>query len=347
MKIDIHNYEEFFLMYVDNELSAEEREMVEGFVVLHPELGEELELLRSTVLPTDEAIFVPKTELLKLDSRIQEESLLLHLDNELEPSLVPALEASILKDPETGREWEILKKTRLDRDEKIEFPNKKLLYRHEPARIVSMKFFRYAAAAIMIGAAIFFGLKLTDNTTTPDGPVIAEEKVIPVDPVNTPVIKDQLAEVELPVRESKETKMTEDARIVRENTSLASNVRKPVKEQKAQERKEVDSPEKVVPQMRIDEMTVYRNESPSMPKLAVNDKPVEIIDRDMTAKPESYAMLASLEEPQEEVLYMNEEKVSRSKVGRIFRQVKRVVERNTNINAPDGIRIGGFEIALK
>ena len=122
--IDIQNYEEYFLMYVDNELSPAEREMVESFIARNPGLAEELEMLKGTILPQEEAIFIPKTELLKLDSRLEEKSLLLHLDNELDASLAASLEKEIAANTETASEWEILKKSKLDPNDKIEFPDK-------------------------------------------------------------------------------------------------------------------------------------------------------------------------------------------------------------------------------
>ncbi|CAN5867544.1 hypothetical protein BH11BAC4_BH11BAC4_02790 [soil metagenome] len=67
--------------------------------------------------------------------------------------------------------------------------------------------------------------------------------------------------------------------------------------------------------------------------------------------PDSYAKTASVNEGSPEnnnkIVYMNEETVSRSKVGGIFRKVKRVIERNANINTGKGVKIAGFEIALK
>ena len=52
MSINRHNYEEFFILYLDNELSSEHRRQVELFVEQHPDLGEELQLLEQTRLET-------------------------------------------------------------------------------------------------------------------------------------------------------------------------------------------------------------------------------------------------------------------------------------------------------
>ncbi len=348
--IGIHNYEEYFLMYVDNELSPSEREMVEKFVTEHPELAEELEGLSSVVLPMEDAVFVPKTELFKLDSRLEEESMLLHLDNELEPSLAASLEKDIKGNEEAAREWELLKRTKLDRNEKIEFRDKVILFRKEPASIISMKFFRYAAAAVLIGAALFFGIKISGNDPSKQTPNIASEKPKPVVP-GTEKPAEILAQA--PKEETSEIPAEEMIVEKAPDVQYASNSNPEKKSRVVPAPGKVNETQETIEPLRREDMVIYRNEAPEMLRLASNEKPVvnkpvDIIDRDMTQKPESYALLASLEdEDDEEVLYMNEEKVSRSKVGRVFRKVKRVVERRTNINTPDGIRIGGFEIALK
>ena len=58
MKIDRFNYEEFFLLYVDNELSAAERKQVEAFVEQHPDLEEELMMLKQSQLKPDTSVIL-------------------------------------------------------------------------------------------------------------------------------------------------------------------------------------------------------------------------------------------------------------------------------------------------
>src|SRR5215218_2427553 len=82
--IRLDNYEEWLILYMDDELGAEEKEAVENFLLLHPHLQEELDLLLSTRLPIDNVTFFGKDELkaeaMKLNA--VDGNLLLYLDNE-------------------------------------------------------------------------------------------------------------------------------------------------------------------------------------------------------------------------------------------------------------------------
>jgi anti-sigma factor RsiW len=60
MNLTRHNYEEYFLRYVDGELAADERLEVEAFLEEHPDLFEEMDSLHMTVLPQDEVFAFDK-----------------------------------------------------------------------------------------------------------------------------------------------------------------------------------------------------------------------------------------------------------------------------------------------
>ena len=70
MNISRHNYEEFFILYMDNELLPEERRAVEAFIELHPDLKEELDLLQQfKVKPESVIVFIGKDPTAKMLSR--------------------------------------------------------------------------------------------------------------------------------------------------------------------------------------------------------------------------------------------------------------------------------------
>ncbi|HMC98831.1 MAG TPA: hypothetical protein VKH37_01715, partial [Ferruginibacter sp.] len=53
------------------------------------------------------------------------------------------------------------------------------------------------------------------------------------------------------------------------------------------------------------------------------------------------------EQSNNKILYMDEENVKRTKIGGLFRRLKRVVERTTNIKTGNSVKVAGFEIAIK
>ena len=61
--------EEFFLLYIDNELNESNREAVEKFVLQHPQLQDEFSLLKQTVLPQEKIVFHNKKLLYRKEER--------------------------------------------------------------------------------------------------------------------------------------------------------------------------------------------------------------------------------------------------------------------------------------
>src|SRR6476469_8353491 len=89
MKLNRNNYEEYFILYMDNELDSECRREVEAFVKQNPDLAADLELLMQSKLSPDDAIsFTDKGSLMRFDSSAislsnYEEWLTSYIDNEL------------------------------------------------------------------------------------------------------------------------------------------------------------------------------------------------------------------------------------------------------------------------
>ncbi len=171
--INRNNYEEFFLLYVDNELSADQRLQVEDFVALHPDLKEELDILVEMKLPSEDIYFDDKNSLLRFTEEkpagITEENIqywmLMKTDNELNAADEKMLDEMVKKNPVYQQELSLLQKAKLDAGETIEFAHKESLYRHE-TRVVRFAWMRMAAAAavvLLVALTIFF--QLNSNKT--------------------------------------------------------------------------------------------------------------------------------------------------------------------------------------
>lgn len=146
---------------MDNELSSEEKTQVEAFLLLHPHLQEELDLLLSTKLPEEIVSFQGKEELsaaaMKLN--VVDESLLLYLDNELPAAAKKTVEEKLAADKEYQLQFALLQQTKLDASETISYPNKKELYRRTERVALFPTWMRIAVAVVLVlFATLFFVL---------------------------------------------------------------------------------------------------------------------------------------------------------------------------------------------
>ncbi len=81
MEITQHNYEHYFLMYIDNELSGEEMAAVNDFIMQYPNYANKLEALQQLKISSDTLIYENKFSLYKLSE--QDEQSITYLDNEM------------------------------------------------------------------------------------------------------------------------------------------------------------------------------------------------------------------------------------------------------------------------
>lgn len=410
MEINRHNYETYFLLYVDNELPAAERSAVELFVRENPDLAPELALLGGTILPQEITSFEHKADLLrKDDTAVWQEKMLLQLDAELSKEESAALSEAIDADKNLAQEWNLLQQTKLDSNEAIVFENKASLYRKEAGRVVTLRFRRMAIAAAVAGllltAAVFVFRKPSApvdtvvKTTEPikqankenselaaqsntDNPVMKEENPLPADAIknNTTVninTSDKLTATNIrnisdkptviqpvsPVRVKQQQQINDN-----NNSNIVAAQLKNQEKVADQERKNrsleninnkesnniaslpVDKNEEALLQRKVTDGTVATNQSVKTEKTI---QPLTSPDIEITTlTPNRYASTASMDNLQQDqqedkVLFMNEEKVSRSKISGFIRKVKRVIERKANIKTGNGIKIAGFEIAAR
>lgn len=173
--INLNNYEQYFLLWVDGELSPEEMILVERFIVDHPEFAEELALLQDTkLLPDQQIIFTGKEQLLKQSTNEitlsnYETWFLLHIDHELLLTDQQKVELFVLQHPSLQAEFQLLQQTKLAPEEWV-FKHKEILYKKEEQKrpVVYMRWMRYAAAAAVIGLiAMVWFIAPTNQLKTP------------------------------------------------------------------------------------------------------------------------------------------------------------------------------------
>ena len=135
--INLSNYEDWFLLYADGELTVAEQEAVLQFVKQHPSLQEELDLFLNMR-------FQPENEIKLVDHS----TLTAEYFNELETTY------------------------RFEADLSIQFPDKEKLYKRATAPVISL--FRYAAvaASTIVTAGLIWWFM---GTTSVDQPLVKTE----------------------------------------------------------------------------------------------------------------------------------------------------------------------------
>ena len=181
MKIDRHNYEEFFLLYVDNELTEEQRKSVDQFIQQNPDLAIELEILQQTTLTADESVvFDGKETLFKKETESvinlnnYEEYLISYIDNELSDSERIEFFKFANAHPQVKDELAIYQQTKLQPEEEIVFENKQVLYRkEEKVKVITIQWWKIAVAAAVILAAGITTIKVINNDKPTIEPLVA------------------------------------------------------------------------------------------------------------------------------------------------------------------------------
>lgn len=342
MNINRHNYEEFFLLYVDNELTTAQRKIVEAFVAVNPDLQEEFHLIQQSTFKADAhldsqfitSLLKPVTE----ETTLQEEQLLLYLDNELNSLEKAKIERALVEQVDLQKEMQWLKRTQAEADLNIVFPNKVLLYKEEtPARVfyMSTTVKRWSAAAaviLLLGATIWLlqpksneqgGLEANNGTTN------AEKKNTGTTATIQEQVKDALAaEMEnIAVNTDNNTTSSSTVPSKKITTSPANKI-----DPSTSSNTKVDKPttNNIVAKVEDPKINLPENNSSTQSNKTETPTVQPIAS---TANNISYASYNTDENTENENSILTEERQRRSGLKGLVKKAKRMFERNTGIQS--------------
>jgi hypothetical protein len=372
MNINRNNYETFFLLYADGELRADERKAVEEFVAENEDLRIELEMLQATILPAEEITFTDKSFLYRetiFDTKLQEK-LLLKIDDELAEKELADVNTMLDTNADAAKEYELLLRTKLDATEKIIFEEKHLLYKKERDNVVVFGWLRWAAAAVLIGFGLFFGLKFFGNSTTEPIKEIATKTIIKTKKENTttPVNSENNTDQNIAtVIESNSEKKGNSGSM--EKNNITKNTLNTDQKEKEDNKKTAAQNYIQAPQINNtqEQVAIIKKQNLIEPeqKIIVREISQEqiastiVVEKIKSLMPanenivpleDTYTKTVAFlttEKSENKILYMNEDDVKRSKAGGFFRKVKRYLTRTTKIKSGRTLQIAGFEIAAR
>lgn len=363
MNINRNNYEEFFLLYIDNELPIGEKNIVDTFVADNPDLAEELLMLQQSIIKPDAIIYPEKESLAKpfIPATDIEEKLLLLLDDELPVTDKQEMLRLIESNPSVQQAWEVIQLTKLPTKDSYVFDDKKLLYRQEASR-VPIAWWRMAAAASILGLGIWGTVsyinrnevKDFNNTNMASTTTISKE----LTGTNTPIDS-------MPANPNTNSTLTTKIGDKQKNTVATYSVKQTTKKTTQPWAAANQSNKPIIATAPIntndnsiapENLNIINNPG-SNEKLIVNVSPQTNIQKpenpiEINLPPQNkYASTAALNTTngQEYASFEEEDNKPRStKLGGFFKKVKRQIERKTKIKTgnDDEVRIANMSFAM-
>ena len=361
MNINIDNYEEYFLLYADNELTDSEKAEVLMFVKQHKDLEEEFRMIHHTISKPDTSVqLTDKSFLFRnsttafINEKNYEEVFVLYHDNELTEKEKLDTEEFLSQHKELKDEFDLIGLARLTPESSVVFPNKKLLYKKEKSgKVVPVMFWRILAAAVFIGfglwiTSLFFQKPHKSNITTAHS-VPAKNSSPKIEKNSLPEKTTKEIVAHSSVKPGK--KLEKKTNNKEENTQIILNqkndnavVKTVIEKQKPKE--EIISnhlPEKINDAIVANDnnKNLSKEEPSSLTKIDPSKELVstqnEIPDNNEKSSPVSYARNASYvpdadNNNENYVFYdVTAEKFKKTKIGGFLKKVKRVVERSNPI----------------
>jgi hypothetical protein len=368
MNITRHNYEEFFLLYIDNELNVTDRKAVEEFVAMNPDLKEELMMLKDTVLPSEkEATLGDKSFLYRHASTTEmvnetnfEDYFVLYGDDELTNEEKAATELFVYKNPQHQVAFELIQKVRYTADTSIVFPDKQLLYRSEKdEKVIVFRWWRVAVAAAVL---LFLGISAWLYISTPKNESSiangTKEPAITVPSKTNPAEKEEaiqkstLAENNTDTNPS-EIKTQDKKSVIKDITNQTKETPLLAENENPQTKNQNESNFPVDTDVTLKGSTIAKVDESNKNQVintgiaAVNPLPDSPVGPENT---NANYVADNTETDKDNFAVLTSNVSSKNKMRGFFRKVTRVVEKATNIGPGEnkkGIHIANFEIALK
>ncbi|MEO6327539.1 MAG: hypothetical protein ABIO55_01330 [Ginsengibacter sp.] len=355
MNINKDNYEEYFLLFADNELSAQEKSIVEDFVRQHADLQEEFLNIKQAILtPENDLKLEGKSSLFQHTKKFinhsnYKEAFVLYNDNELNSAERNETEAFLSENPSLKKEFEVFKKLKLQPDNAIVFPNRKLLFKREDGgKVIPFRWWKAVAAAILLGMGILTGIEFQKkNKNELPGTV---NNNIPKKHVETNSISTDTAgfqQVNVIAEKKREKHSLKQKQLLQKNTdkliAKSPDVNQPVFKNRKQTNNlpemssMVNQIEKEKPNLIVKEILKNNNNNPVKKN---NDRGTldkdelqqdEIASTGKKAVPDALpaAYTSDGNENSNNYAFYNitEERFNKSKIGSFLHKVKRVIER--------------------
>lgn len=388
MNINRHNYEEYFLLYVDNELNIVQRKAVDAFIAENPDLKAELLILQESVLPADEHIvFSNKASLLRtatapnpVNETNCEEYFVLYADDELTNEQKDLVEQFVYRNPQHQANFELMQQVKLMPDTAVVFPDKYALYRKEEddrvVPVVPMRWWKMAAAAVVllfVGGIGWYMNTKPGTTSSTNGPVASsidsnnskqpttkqpkemvadantqKDQQTPEVAVNTDQQKKEAAQqpsVKLPVKADKAVDMAKNIQ-KEKNNALISNIPVVPDVQPTEALVSIKKPEETKEDKLKASPFTTEAQITDVAKAKIN---LPVTGTEMGSTNNKTAVDTDTNPDIDNTYASTDEK--KNKMRGFFRKVSRVFEKTANVDADGkertGIRIASFEIALK
>jgi hypothetical protein len=368
MNINRNNYEEYFLLYADNELTDYEKAEVLMFVKNNKDLEEEFRMIHHTISRpdinielTDKSFLFRKNASSFINEKNYEEIFVLYHDNELTEKEKLETEEFLFAHTQLKNEFDLIGMARLTPESSVIYPGKKNLYKKErTGKVVPLIFWRMMSAAVVIGFGLWFTISYLQRPADLNNTIVhsvPEKKSSPkIERTNIPEKKPVDVAVEPPKHNSqlhttinnKKEKQQKSPGEKNNNNNIA--LKPNIKEEK-KERKNITNN---LPQRLNDETTVSNQKIETKPEEEIvalekiNPSPSEllhpkelaqnnILENEGKIQPVNYAQNASYiqdanENAENYVFYdITTDEFKKTKVGGFLKKVKRVIQRNNPI----------------